>query len=73
MSTSTITHHAAPMAAAAGAVVAIALGGVAFVDRARLGAVRSYPPTRSRAWWRRPSTAGHYEYTASGGKLVGGP
>ena len=30
MSTSTITHHPAPMAAAAAAVVAIALGGVAF-------------------------------------------
>ena len=72
MSTSTITHHAAPMAAAAGAVVAIALGAVAFsIAHDWGGAVAPTDPVQSVV---APAQhGGHYEYTASGGKLVGGP
>ena len=72
MSTSTITHHAAPRAAAVGAVAVIALGGVAFsIAHSSGGAVLPTDPGRSVV--APPAHGGHYEYTGSGGKFVGGP
>jgi hypothetical protein len=72
MSTSIITQHAAGTAAAAAAVVAIALGGVAFaIAHDSGGAVVPTDPGQSAV---APlQHGGHYEYTAGGGKLVGGP
>ena len=72
MSTSTITHQAAPMAAAAAAVAAIALSGVALSIAHDPGsAVVPTDPVHSLL--APPQHGGHYEYAGGGGKLVDGP
>lgn len=73
MSTTTLTHHPAPMAAAAAAVVAIALGGVA-LSIANDSGNTVVPTDQSNHVLAPPQHgSGHYESTTSGGKVMIGP
>ena len=72
MSTSTIAQHPAPMAAAAAAVVAIGLVGVAFSLGQHPGSTVG-PAEPGHSVLAAPQHGGHYEYLSSGGKSVGTP
>jgi hypothetical protein len=72
MSTTTLTHHPVPMAAAAAAVVAIALGGVAFsIANDSSGSVA--PSDQHQQTVVQSSHGHHFQPTTSGGKVMTGP
>ncbi len=74
MSTTTLTHHPVPMAAAAAAVVAIALGGVAFsIANDSSGSVGPSDQHQQQVVQSRHGYhSDHFHYTASGGKVMPG-
>ena len=73
MSTSTITHHPAPVAAAAAAVVAVAIGAIAFsIANDSSGSVAPTEPGQ-HAPAPPQHGSGHFEYSQAGGKVMTGP
>ena len=73
MSTTTVTHHPAPMAAAAAAVVALALGGVAFAIANRDSGGSIAPSDHGNHAVAPPQHGGHIDSTTTGGTVMTAP
>jgi streptogramin lyase len=75
MSTATLTHHPVPMAAAAAAVVAIALGGVAFsIANDSTGSVAPSDQHQQTVVQSKHGYHPHqFQPTTSGGKVITEP
>ncbi len=69
MSTSTITHHPAPIAAGAAAVIAVALA-VVGVSIAHDSGSTVAPTDPVHQVVAAPHHGGHFEYSSSGGKVM---
>jgi hypothetical protein len=72
MSTTTLTHHPAPMAAAAAAVVAIALGGVAFSIAHDAGGTVAPSDQHQQSTVQSKHGYDHFQPTTSGGRVMTG-